>query len=97
LQTATSFLPAIAAPAARRGKIRLWLVAAALLPLTLGATENGATTFPNGGEDFLVAAMPPPGTYGWLTYSRYDADRLAGNSRTVPPSSFDFPASRSAS
>jgi hypothetical protein len=44
---------------------------------SLHATENGTTAFPNGGEDFLVAAMPPPGYYGWLTFNRYSADRLA--------------------
>ena len=44
------------------------------------ATENGATSFPNGGEDFLVAAMPPPGFHGIAYLNRYRADRVAGES-----------------
>jgi hypothetical protein len=40
------------------------------------ALEGGVTAFPNGGEDFLVAAMPPPGWYGLLYANRVTADRL---------------------
>lgn len=54
--------------------------------LTLFATEGGTTAFPNGGEDFLVAAMPPPGNYGWILFNRYSANYLADNSgnRALP-------------
>ncbi|MEO7413135.1 MAG: transporter [Opitutaceae bacterium] len=53
------------------------------LPFAVHAIEGGAPAFPNGGEDFHVAAMPPPGWYGLLYSSRYHADFLAddaGNS-----------------
>lgn len=66
------------------------MFAGVLGPSTLRATENGTTNFPNGGEDFLVATMPPPGTYGWLTYNRYEADRLADNSGTMSVQNFAF-------
>ncbi|MEO6569583.1 MAG: transporter, partial [Opitutaceae bacterium] len=44
------------------------------------AVEGGTPAFPNGGEDFHVAAMPPPGWYGLLYSSRYRADFLANDS-----------------
>ena len=34
------------------------------------ATENGTTSYPSGGDDFLVAAMPPPGWYG-IAYANH--------------------------
>ncbi len=34
--------------------------------------------------------MPPPGWYGWLTYNRYSADRLADDSGLMPVQSFDL-------
>lgn len=45
-------------------------------PVRVSATEGGATAFPNGGEDFLVGVMPPPGVYGVLYLTHYSADRL---------------------
>jgi hypothetical protein len=54
------------------------------------ATEGGATAFPNGGEDFLVAAMPPPGFYSQVYATRYSAGRLAGNSGDLPLERFDL-------
>ena len=63
-----------------------WLVG---LP-RLAGTENGTTAFPNGAEDFLVADMPPPGFYGWLTSNRYTADRVADNSGSMSLPSFDL-------
>lgn len=45
-------------------------------PVPARATEGGATAFPNGGEDFLVGAMPPPGVYGVLYFTHYSAERL---------------------
>lgn len=62
------------------------LVILTCLPLTSLATEGGSTAFPNGGEDFLVAAMPPPGWYGLFYFNRYAADRLLdGNGRPAVP------------
>jgi hypothetical protein len=54
------------------------------------ATENGTTSFPSGGEDFLVAAMPPPGFYGIVYGNRYRADHVAGESGDLPLDRFDL-------
>ena len=67
-------------------RIVLWVI----LPLALPATENGTTAFPNGGEDFLVAAMPPPGWYGLAYANRYQAGQLAGATGPLPLPSFHF-------
>lgn len=50
------------------------------------AVEGGTPAFPNGGEDFHVAAMPPPGWYGLLYSNYYRADFLADDAgdRAVP-------------
>ena len=61
---------------------RLLLVLAAA-PGVVFATEGGTTAFPNGGEDFLVAAMPPPGWYGIVYFNRYTADRLADDAGRI--------------
>ena len=71
-------------------RILLGVAAGFGLPLTLLATESGTTAFPNGGEDFLVAGMPPPGWYGWLSYNRYAADRLTDDSGQMPVYRFDL-------
>jgi hypothetical protein len=56
------------------------------VPLTGFAVENGTPAFPNGGEDFHVAEMPPPGWYGLLYTNRYHASFLADDAgdRLVP-------------
>jgi len=64
----------------------LWLT----LPLSLPATEGGTTAFPNGGEDFMVADMPPPGLYAWLTLNTYSAHKLADDTGHMPLSGFDL-------
>ena len=67
---------------------------AASLALTIAfaasATENGTTSFPSGGDDFLVAAMPPPGFYGVIYTNRYRADHVAGSSGDLPFERFDL-------
>ncbi|HUQ28918.1 MAG TPA: transporter [Usitatibacter sp.] len=40
------------------------------------ATEHGGTSYPSGGDDFLVAAMPPPGWYGIVYGNRYTDDDI---------------------
>jgi len=64
----------------------VWL---SVLP-RLFCTEGGTTAFPNGAEDFLIAAMPPPNGYGWLTFNHYSADRLADDAGQMPVQSFDL-------
>ncbi len=54
--------------------ILIALIAVAFASRTASATEHGTTSFPSGGDDFLVAAMPPPGWYGIVYGNRYTAD-----------------------
>jgi hypothetical protein len=51
---------------------------AALLAGTTGvqATEGGGGHYPNGAEDFMSGALPPPGTYLLAYVSYYGADRF---------------------
>jgi hypothetical protein len=70
-------------------RLKRW-AALLLWPATLVATEQATTAFPNGAEDFLVAAMPPPGVYAWLTFNEYSADRVADDSGNMPVASFDL-------
>lgn len=59
----------------------LVLLAAALL-LTVhpaDATEGGGGAYPNGAEDFMSGAVPPPGTYFINYFTHYSADKLADN------------------
>ncbi|HNZ64547.1 MAG TPA: transporter [Smithella sp.] len=61
------------------------LIAAAMLlgpvalPGTALATEGGGGSYPNGAEDFMAGALPPPGTYvkNFLTY--YSASEFKNN------------------
>ena len=66
------------------------LTGCAFAPLLASATENGTTAFPNGGEDFLVAAMPPPGWYGILYLNRYSADDVMDDSGRTSAAGFDL-------
>lgn len=53
----------------------------AMLGLTsnVGATEGGGGAYPNGAEDFLSGAAPPPGTYFINYFDFYSAKRFKGN------------------
>ncbi len=48
------------------------------------ATEGGGGAYPNGAEDFMSGAVPPPGTYflNYLTY--YTADKFKTDNGNVP-------------
>ena len=43
------------------------------------ATEGGGSAYANGVETFMAGAVPPPGLYGLLYATRYNADSLRGN------------------
>lgn len=74
----------------------MWLAAAmGLVLLCMGAgighaTESGGGAYPNGAEDFMVGALPPPGTYfiNYLAY--YTADRLNDENGDKLFSKFDL-------
>lgn len=66
------------------------LVPAAILLAAIGsvhATESGGSIFPHGTENFMSGALPPPGLYGMVFATRYNADRVndaQGNDLHVP-------------
>lgn len=43
------------------------------------ATENGGGAYPNGAEDFMAGAVPPPGTYFINYLTHYTANRINDN------------------
>lgn len=67
-------------------RIKVILAATALLLSTVAtvhATEGGGGAYPNGAEDFMSGAVPPPGTYFINYFDYYTADKFAdknGNS-----------------
>jgi hypothetical protein len=52
------------------------------------ATENGGGVYPNGNENYLVAAMPPPGFYVLEYLIGYDANKLVDNNGNQLPVDF---------
>lgn len=60
-------------------------VAASLMTSYAGATELGGSSYPMGAENYLSAAMPPPGFYKMVYATRYTANKLKdGNGNTLP-------------
>ncbi len=58
----------------------LLALGAALVPGTPAmATEGGGGAYPNGAEDFMSGAAPPPGTYFINYFGFYSAQRFKGN------------------
>ncbi|HWR90032.1 MAG TPA: transporter [Dissulfurispiraceae bacterium] len=58
--------------------IALFLAVTTFSSENADATEFGGGAYPNGAEDFMAGALPPPGTYfiNYLTY--YTADKFKG-------------------
>lgn len=46
---------------------------------TAGATEGGGSIYPHGAENFMSGALPPPGIYGMVFATHYNADQVRGN------------------
>ena len=57
------------------------------------ATESGGSSYPMGAENYMSGAMPPPGFYGIVYSSYYDADSLRGNDGEKLPVDFRVRAS----
>ncbi|MGA3982266.1 SphA family protein [Ralstonia nicotianae] len=57
------------------------------------ATEGGGSLYPNGIENFTMAAAPPPGTYLLLYSLHMEADQLRDNSGDRVPVGFRLRAS----
>jgi hypothetical protein len=77
----------LTSPSLSRGGLAL-LLTLICAPTAALATENGATAFPSGVEDFLSASMPPPGLYDFVYYNLYKANTLAGNDGDMVVDSF---------
>lgn len=52
------------------------------------ATEGGGSTYPLGAENYMSGAMPPPGFYGQVFSTHYEADTLRGNDGDSLPVDF---------
>lgn len=67
-----------------RTSIRMVLLAMLVATLPLAgvahATEGGGGAYPNGAEDFMAGAVPPPGNYFINYFNYYSADKLKDNS-----------------
>ena len=51
------------------------------------ATEGGLSVYPNGTENFMLGALPPPGVYGMVFGNHYEATRVndnSGNDLNIP-------------
>jgi len=55
------------------------LMAAFSLAGTANATEGGGGAYPNGAEDFMAGAVPPPGNYFINYVNYYSADKFKNN------------------
>ena len=54
----------------------LALAGMALAGVTAHATEGGVSVYPNGTENYMSGALPPPGLYGLMYGNVYRASRL---------------------
>lgn len=73
----------------RRYQVSLVAAAALVCSIVSGAqaTENGGGAYPNGAEDFMAGALPPPGTYLLNYFSWYSSDTNNdnnGNKLNIP-------------
>jgi hypothetical protein len=56
------------------------------------ATEGGGGMYPNGVENYMVGALPPPGTYYLLYGSQYEASKLRDKDGNKVPIDFNVQA-----
>jgi hypothetical protein len=56
--------------------IQLLIGAGMLVAASAHATEGGGSVYPNGAENFVAGALPPPGIYGIAFVNHYEANRL---------------------
>ncbi|KII27540.1 signal peptide protein [Pseudomonas fluorescens] len=54
------------------------------------ASERGGSSYPMGAENYMAGAMPPPGVYGQLFVTHYEADTFRGNHGQKLPVNFDI-------
>lgn len=63
-------------PASRRMALLVAAAGLATMATIAQATENGGGSYPNGAENYMVGALPPPGKYYLLYASHYQANTL---------------------
>jgi hypothetical protein len=68
----------------------LGLVAGLALAGAAMATEGGGGAYPNGAEDFMTGALPPPGNYSITYFLYYEADHLKDSDGNNVPIDFDL-------
>jgi len=54
------------------------------------ATEGGSSSYAQGAETYMAGALPPPGLYGQLFVSHYEANTLRGNNGEKLPVDFNI-------
>ena len=74
--------------------VLMLLIGATIFSSTVLATEGGGGAYPNGAEDFMVGALPPPGTYflNYLEYYRATSFRDKDGDRLMPKFELDVVA-----
>jgi len=83
-------------------KNNMWIRKALLVAVTATvgstafATEGGGSIYPNGAENYLVGAMPPPGVYALEYLSNYSASQLQDNNGNQIPMNFNLNVSAAA-
>jgi len=75
--------------ARRTGKVLLLVVSMFLMANSAMATEGGGSIYPNGNENFLVGAMPPPGFYTLLYADYFHSHTLRDNNGDRVPIDFN--------
>lgn len=63
----------------KRGMVAALLIGGLSFAGTANATEGGGGAYPNGAEDFMAGAVPPPGNYFINYVNYYSADKLKDN------------------
>ena len=56
--------------------IHLLICASVFAAASAHAAEGGGSVYPNGAENFVAGALPPPGLYGIAFVNHYEANRL---------------------
>ncbi|WP_166363385.1 SphA family protein [Pseudomonas akapageensis] len=74
-------------------RLSLKLAGFTVIALSVGlahASERGGTSYPMGAETYMGGVLPPPGVYGQLFVSHYEADTFRGNDGQKLPMDFDL-------
>src|ERR1700754_1285590 len=76
----------------RQSLLQLTGLTGMALSALASASEGGGSSYPLGAETYMAGAMPPPGMYGQVFVSHYEADSFRGNDGRKLPMDFDLRA-----